>query len=164
MENGDGDPSLSFPIVEMARLDEMISNPRWVVPVLPGGQLEVLLDAAIVLTRKGVDNGCEPCQKFLREGLTTSFNKILTDDAVSSWKPDIHKCILRNSERLVDLIVLKLDQDCLPLLELLGVLFNPGNKFHAYNSARQPETYVVDMVGDDELFSRPPELRIVKGM
>ncbi len=43
----------SFPVMEMSRLDEMISNPRWVVPVLPGGQLEILLDAAINLSKRG---------------------------------------------------------------------------------------------------------------
>ena len=28
-----------------------------------------------------------------REGLTTSFIRILTDDAVKTWKPDIQVCI-----------------------------------------------------------------------
>ena len=37
----------------------------------------------------GRDIECEPCQRFFREGLTTSFMRILTDDAVSTWKPDI---------------------------------------------------------------------------
>ena len=52
----------------------------------------------------GVDTKSEACQRFFREGLTISFTKILTDDAVSSWKPEIHKCILSNSQKLVDLI------------------------------------------------------------
>jgi hypothetical protein len=37
----------------------------------------------------GRDMNSEPCQRFFREGLTTSFIRILTDDAVSTWKPDI---------------------------------------------------------------------------
>ena len=37
----------------------------------------------------GQDVNSEPCQRFFREGLTTSFVRILTDDAVSTWKPDI---------------------------------------------------------------------------
>ena len=42
-----------FPQAELTRLDEMLHRPRWVVPVLPKGELEVLLDAAIDLSRKG---------------------------------------------------------------------------------------------------------------
>ena len=42
-----------FPVIELARLNEMITQPHWVVPVLPKGELEVLLEAAIHLCRKG---------------------------------------------------------------------------------------------------------------
>lgn len=42
-----------FPHAELARLDEMINRPRWVVPVLSKGELEVLLDAAIDLCKRG---------------------------------------------------------------------------------------------------------------
>lgn len=42
-----------FPHAEMARLDEMINRPRWVVPVLHNGELEILLDAVIELCKKG---------------------------------------------------------------------------------------------------------------
>lgn len=45
---------VSFPVSDLSRLDEMISNPRWVVPVLPGGQLEILLESAINLCKKGM--------------------------------------------------------------------------------------------------------------
>lgn len=83
-----GDPS--FPVAELSRLDDMINRPRWVIPVLPRGELEVLLDAAIALSRRGTDHVCEPCQRFYRDGLTTSFTKILTDEAVTGWKLEIH--------------------------------------------------------------------------
>ena len=58
-ETGQGDGTKGeceeavFPVAELARLDEMISRPRWVVPVLPKGELEVLLEAAIQLCHKG---------------------------------------------------------------------------------------------------------------
>lgn len=60
-ENGQGDGNVEqgedgepeFPVQELARLDEMINRPRWVVPVLPKGELEVLLDACIKLCREG---------------------------------------------------------------------------------------------------------------
>lgn len=61
-ENGQGDVNIEqgedtepdFPLQELARLDEMINRPRWVVPVLPKGELEILLDASIKLCREGV--------------------------------------------------------------------------------------------------------------
>ena len=37
-----------------------------------------------------IDTQSEPCQRFFRDGLTTSFTKILTDEAVSGWKYEIH--------------------------------------------------------------------------
>ena len=41
-----------FPHTELAKLDEMINRPRWVVPVLPKGELEVLLDASVDLCKR----------------------------------------------------------------------------------------------------------------
>lgn len=76
----------------------------------------------------GIDVQSEACQRFFREGLTISFTKILTDDAVSSWKMNIQNCINANCERLVDLCILKLDEDWFPLLDLLAMVFNPSNK------------------------------------
>lgn len=79
----------NFPLAKLQKLDELISNPRWVIPVLPKGELEVLLEYSIKLTKSGVDKSCEPCQRFYREGLLISFTKIMTDEAVSSWRYDI---------------------------------------------------------------------------
>ena len=42
-----------FPVDKLAKLDDMINKPRWVVPVLPDGELEVLLIAAIKLSETG---------------------------------------------------------------------------------------------------------------
>lgn len=39
---------------------------------------------------EGLDVRCEACQRFFRDGLTISFTKILTDEAVSGWKFEIH--------------------------------------------------------------------------
>ena len=44
---------VAFPLAELSKLDEMINRPRWVVPVLPKGELEVLLEASIKLCRAG---------------------------------------------------------------------------------------------------------------
>lgn len=43
-----------FPTDELNKLDEMISRPKWVVPVLPKCELEVLLKASIKLCRAGM--------------------------------------------------------------------------------------------------------------
>ncbi|XP_024141700.1 ubiquitin specific peptidase 9 isoform X2 [Oryzias melastigma] len=154
----------AFPHTDLAKLDDMINRPRWVVPVLPKGELEVLLEAAIDLSKKGLDVKCEACQRFFRDGLTISFTKILTDEAVSGWKFEIHRCIINNTHRLVELCVAKLSQDWFPLLELLAMATNPHCKFHIYNGTRPSETVPAGaQLPDDELFARPPDPRSPKG-
>ena len=37
-----------------------------------------------------LDMKSEPCQRFFRDSLVTSFTKIFNDDAVQSWKYDIY--------------------------------------------------------------------------
>ena len=39
-----------------------------------------------------LDTRSEACQRFFRDGLTISFTKILTDEAVNGWKYEIHVC------------------------------------------------------------------------
>ncbi|KAK7882341.1 hypothetical protein WMY93_028515 [Mugilogobius chulae] len=166
---GDGPPQLeeeepAFPHTDLAKLDDMINRPRWVVPVLPKGELEVLLEAAIDLSKKGLDVKCEACQRFFRDGLTISFTKILTDEAVSGWKFEIHRCIINNTHRLVELCVAKLSQDWFPLLELLAMATNPHCKFHIYNGTRPSESVPAGaQLADDELYARPPDPRSPKG-
>ena len=46
----------NFPVAKLNKLDELISNPRWVIPVLPGGELEVLLEYCIELCKKKVSS------------------------------------------------------------------------------------------------------------
>uniref|UniRef100_A0A671PVR9 ubiquitinyl hydrolase 1 n=1 Tax=Sinocyclocheilus anshuiensis TaxID=1608454 RepID=A0A671PVR9_9TELE len=154
----------AFPHTDLAKLDDMINRPRWVVPVLPKGELEVLLEAAVDLSKKGLDVRCEACQRFFRDGLTISFTKILTDEAVSGWKFEIHRCIISNTQRLVELCVVKLAQDWFPLLELLYMATNPHCKFHIYNGTRPSESVPAGVqLADDELFARPPDPRSPKG-
>ena len=138
----------AFPVAKLQKLEELISNIRWVIPVLPKGELEVLLDYSIALAKVGADKRCEPCMRFYREGLLVSFTRIMTDEAVSSWRLDIHKCILRNCEKLIELCVIKLDDEWFPLLDLLALVLNPANKFHIYNASRPAEFYL------DEPFCR----------
>nr|XP_051686462.1 probable ubiquitin carboxyl-terminal hydrolase FAF-X [Oryctolagus cuniculus] len=142
----------------------MINRPRWVVPVLPKGELEVLLEAAIDLSKKGLDIKSEACQRFFRDELTVSFTKILTDEAVSEWKFEIHRCIINSTHRLVELCVAKLSQDSFPLLELLAMALNPHCKFHIYNATRPCESVSTSaQLPEDELFACSSDLRSPKG-
>ena len=47
----------------------------------------------LYLVVTGLDTKSEACQRFIKEGMTISYNKILLDDAVSTWKFEIHVSI-----------------------------------------------------------------------
>ena len=49
---GEGEEK-KFPVDVLASLDEQLNRPRWVVPVLPKGELEKLLEASIKLVKAG---------------------------------------------------------------------------------------------------------------
>ena len=44
---------VQFPEEELGKLDEKINRPQWVVPVLAKEELEILMEAAIDLCRRG---------------------------------------------------------------------------------------------------------------
>ena len=46
-----GDPV--FPHDLLAKLDEMVNKPKWIIPVLPKAELELLMDVTIKLAKKG---------------------------------------------------------------------------------------------------------------
>ena len=48
----------AFPFAKLTKLEELIHNPRWVIPVLPKGELEVLLETSITLARAKADKRC----------------------------------------------------------------------------------------------------------
>uniref|UniRef100_A0A0K8W252 ubiquitinyl hydrolase 1 n=1 Tax=Bactrocera latifrons TaxID=174628 RepID=A0A0K8W252_BACLA len=151
----------SFPTLKLRSLTQKISNPRWVVPVLPEQELEVLLNAAIALTAAGVDHDCEPCVEFYRNALTTSFSKILTDEAVNSWKYNIHHCILLSCGKLLHLIAIHMPRDNPYLLDLLAMVFDPENKFNTFNAARQPSCFAAPeflwgVLDANKMFAKPP--------
>lgn len=85
----------------------------------------------------GVDEECESCMRFYRDGLTVSFMKILTDEAVNSWKYNIHYCIFNSCAKFMQLCALHLKRDNSYLLELLSVVLDPDNKFNTFNVSRQ---------------------------
>lgn len=143
----------AFPINKLASLTNKISNTRWIVPVLPEQELECLLNAAIELTLAGCDHECDPCMRFYRDALTMSFLKILTDEAVNTWKPNIQNCILLSCGKLMQLCALHMKRDNPFLLDLLSVVLDPENKFHTFNASRQPEMFVLAPATGDPLHS-----------
>ena len=48
----DGNPI--FPHELLSKLDEMVNKPKWIIPVLPKAELELLMDASIKLAKKGI--------------------------------------------------------------------------------------------------------------
>lgn len=158
----------SFPVMKLRSLNQKISNPRWVVPVLPEQELEHLLNAAINLTIADCDHSCEPCLDFYKNALTTSFIKILTDEAVNSWKYNIHHCILMTCGKLLHLIAIHMHRDNPYLLDLLSIVLDPNNKFNTFNAARQPECFgpenVWGVLEDNKKFATtPPEPKRPRG-
>jgi ubiquitin carboxyl-terminal hydrolase 9/24 len=130
--------------------------------VLPDQELECLLNYTIKLSQADVDHDCEPCIRFYRDELTVSFTKILTDDAVSSWKVNIHNNILMLCGRLLQLCSLHVKNDNFHLLELLAVTLDPENKFHNHNAARVSSFAAesCDETGtqpDFKIFSKSPQ-------
>lgn len=86
---------------------------------------------------------------FYRDGLTTSFRKILTDDAVNSWKFNIQFCILTTCGKLLHLCALHIKLDNPELLDLLAVVLDPDNKFHIHNASKHSEMHLQsDMVAE----------------
>lgn len=162
-----------FPVAKLQSLNQKINNPRWVVPVLPEQELEVLLNYAIKLSKAGIDYDCDLCVKFYREGLTISFMKILTDEAVNSWKLSIHSNILMLCGKLLELCSLHMKSDDPTLLELLAMVFDCDNKFHTHNAAHNAEHFsnqespsegIWGTLFDNQLFAKsPPEPRPPRG-
>ncbi|XP_022160014.1 probable ubiquitin carboxyl-terminal hydrolase FAF-X [Myzus persicae] len=155
---------LVFPIIKLVNLEEKIHSQRWIVPVLPDQELVSLLNVSIAFCKKGLDVNNEGCQKFFRDAMVLSFTRILTDDAVNSWKVNIQQYIMNNCMKLVELLVLKLDDDNFPFLEMLGMLFNPLNKFHLFNCTKHSD-YIPEIdTNDFDLYARtPPDSRAPKG-
>lgn len=85
---------------------------------------EIHKNSVLFLIGEDVNNLA--CQHFYTDSLTVSFTKILTDDAVSSWKNNIQQCVRSNCEKLVKLCAMKLDDP--RFLHLLYMAFNPNNK------------------------------------
>lgn len=100
--------------------------------------------------------------------------KILTDDAVNSWKPNIHYCIFLSCGKLMQLCALHMKRDNPYLLDLSAVALDPGNKFNIFNAARHPDMFnphaastsagTWGTLEENEMFAKPlPEPRTPMG-
>lgn len=147
-----------FPEDKLRSLIAKISSPRWVVPVLPEQELEILLNYSVELAKAGIDQNCELCVRFYRESLTVSFMKILTDEAVNMWKFHIHFCILNTCGLFMQLIANHLKHGTNPyLLDLLAVVLDPDNKFNTFNLSRSADQYTIcPPIDDNDCSTIPP--------
>jgi hypothetical protein len=96
---------VKFPFNDLIKLEEQLNQTRWVVPVLPDGELIKCLRASVRLAAQSkpssneknrcnrllaeVDTKSDSCQRFLRDSLVNSFTKVLCDEAVQTWKHEI---------------------------------------------------------------------------
>lgn len=103
-ENG----QIKFPLTDLIKLEEQLNQTRWVVPVLPDGELIKCLTATVHLAGQSksfshqqrifpsngflfleLDSKSDACQRFIRDSLVNSFTKVLCDEAVQTWKQEI---------------------------------------------------------------------------
>ncbi|CAF3511540.1 unnamed protein product [Adineta steineri] len=152
-----GEPK--FPVDDLAKLEEQVNRVRWIVPVLADGELIKCLRAALRLARAKIDTKSEPCQRFIRDSLVISFTKTFCDEAVQSWKFDILHAIYKNAMICIHLCVLKLDDDCFPLLEVLSFMMNPQGRYHQSNYNRA-STY--QLQHGTESFASTTESRVIQ--
>ncbi|XP_065177789.1 probable ubiquitin carboxyl-terminal hydrolase FAF-X isoform X1 [Sycon ciliatum] len=160
-ESADAEPP--FPVQLLEELEEMVQRVKWVVPVQPDAQLQELMRAATELAKKGLDTKSSACQRFFRDGLTSSFNKILTDDAVTGWKPEIQRYIYYNCKDLVELCAAKIKDNWIILLDLLAMVLNPNIKFHSHNYGKPSETVPLDKAPTVEVVYARPDPRMTRG-
>ncbi|CAF4763948.1 unnamed protein product, partial [Rotaria socialis] len=121
-----GEPK--FPLDDLLKLEEQVGRVRWIVPVLPSGELIKCLRTAVCLAREKIDTKSESCQRFIRDSLVTSFTKIFCDEAVGGWKNDIYIAIYNNAMLFIQLCAFKIDDDCFPLLDVLSFVMNPTGR------------------------------------
>lgn len=92
--------------------------------------------------------------EFYKNALKTSFIKILTDEAVNSWKYNIQHCILMSCGKLLNLVAIHIITDNIHLLDTLAIVFDPHNKFNNFNATRKSECFGSESVwgGNTEHF------------
>ncbi|KAK4475402.1 hypothetical protein MN116_002461 [Schistosoma mekongi] len=120
----------SFPVHAFNTLNSLLSRSHWQVPVLPDSQLETILLASINMAKHGEDIYSQDCLRFYSDGLISSFQKIFHDDAVTRWDSHILHFIYANALLAIELCSIKAKSDCLGILELESILFNPNSRFH----------------------------------
>jgi ubiquitin carboxyl-terminal hydrolase 9/24 len=87
----------------------------------------------------------------------------MMDDAVTSWKPEIHQYIYDSCLKLIELCVAKLADDWFPLLELLSMIFNGNNKFHQVNNSEPAKMLPRDGSTASEILYAESHDHYVKG-
>uniref|UniRef100_F1KPN6 ubiquitinyl hydrolase 1 n=1 Tax=Ascaris suum TaxID=6253 RepID=F1KPN6_ASCSU len=146
----DFDAYEDLPSPMLAKLLEQLNRQRWVVPVLPDQELEVLMEIGIRLIRKGLDGKARYFDSFLEKGLVVAYDKLMHDEAMKEWKPDIHRFIWHSVLRYFVMFTEKLRQTLHPeeihdaYWTILWQTMNCHNRFHRHNKNRP-----IDMLQSD---------------
>ncbi|VDP88994.1 unnamed protein product [Echinostoma caproni] len=117
-----------FPITSLNTLNNCLNQSKWVVPVLPDTELEILIKATIAFAKQGKDEESKHCRRFCRYGLLSSFQKTFLDEALEGWACQILHYIYMNALLAVELCAIKARDDSISILDLESVLFNPDTK------------------------------------
>uniref|UniRef100_A0A915K9F7 Uncharacterized protein n=1 Tax=Romanomermis culicivorax TaxID=13658 RepID=A0A915K9F7_ROMCU len=130
----------NFPQDTLNRLEETLTRCKWIVPVLPHQELQTLLRSALSQQKLNKDKD-EFCNKFIHNCLPLCFSRLMNDEAVKDWKSDVQRHILDCTALFVELCSLYFESgdltDVTIFLDILGLIFNPKNKFHSHNCQKR---------------------------
>ncbi|VDM41159.1 unnamed protein product [Toxocara canis] len=146
----DFDSYEDLPSPMLAKLLEQLNRQRWVVPVLPDQELEVLMEIGIRLIRKGLDRKARYFDSFLEKGLVIAYDKLMHDEAMKEWKLDIHRFIWHSISRYFVMFTEKLRQTLRAeevhdaYWTILWQTMNCGSRFYAHNRSRPIDVLQVD--------------------
>ncbi|XP_070535759.1 uncharacterized protein [Ptychodera flava] len=107
----------------------------------PGGEVDLLLVITIALCKTGMDRHSEMTKIFIERTLARIFKWVHDEyDVIKRERKVSEVALMERIEQLIQLIVIKLPDDCLPLLNLLAITFNPMSRFYIHHEARAPRT------------------------
>ncbi|XP_006814325.1 uncharacterized protein LOC100366958 [Saccoglossus kowalevskii] len=106
-----------------------------------GNDLDLLLITTTALCKKGMDEHSELIKVFTEKTLLKLFRHIHDTYAIINQDGVLKdETIITRTEQLIDLIIIKLNDDYMPLLNLLAIIFDPCSRFYAYNESAEAKS------------------------
>ncbi|XP_078000412.1 uncharacterized protein LOC144453021 [Glandiceps talaboti] len=137
METKDGedkrDPILPEDMLNIINQACQDSNSAKMASVMrPGGEVDVLLLTTVALSKTGMDKHSEMTKVFMEKSLIRIFRWIHDDyDQIKRESMLSEATVIDRLKQLMELVVIKLHDDYLPLLNLLAITLNPSSRFYA---------------------------------